>query len=116
MSKQSAREIAQQYGLTRVGPAVQVNVSLAAGTGTTTLVTTAAGELFYLESIELVPGAAGDFAVRSAATAIATVLDGNAGQEYVFVEKFGLALGDDCVLNRVDSIGMSGTLTYRLLS
>lgn len=114
--KPFAQEIATQVGLARIGPLVQADINLTAATGNSTLITCAAGERFVLEAIELIPAAAGTFALLSAATRIATVGSANAGQEYVFLEKFGAANGDELILNRTDSIAIAGSITYRILT
>lgn len=114
--KTFAQQIAQQLGFTRIGPAVQLPIALSAATGDTTLVAIAAGQRFIIEAIELVPGGAGGFTLRSAATGITGAIAGAAGSQYVFCDKFGAADGDDIVLNRTDSIAVAGSLTYRVLS
>lgn len=114
--KTFAQQIASQLGFTRIGPLVQLPIALTAATGNTTLVAIAAGERFVIEAIELVPGGAGGFTLRSGATGVTGAIAGAAGSQYVFCEKFGQADGDDIVINRTDSIALAGSITYRVLS
>lgn len=93
-------------------------ISLASGTGETSIVTTAAGEHFYAYEVLIVPDAPGAFALWSGAVASGTRLTGNidalAGAEYRFYGLKSVAVGDDLVLNRVDSIAVAGYVTSRL--
>lgn len=116
MSKQSALQFAQENSKAHIGPLLTADINLAAGTGNTNLIVCAAGERFYVEAITLQPEAAGTFALLSAAVRKATVRTANAGQLYVFCDIGASVDADELVLNRTDSIGMGGSISYRILT
>lgn len=89
-------------------------IQLAAGTGSTTLVTVAAGQTFAIDELVLVCDAAGTLEVRSGSTAIVPDWPAIAGAQYTFGGLVSQAAGDDIVLNRTDSLAVSGYLRYRV--
>lgn len=89
-------------------------IDLASGTGSTTLISTGAGERFYVDHIAIVPGAAGAFELLSGSTSLTGEINANAGQEYVFVDLRSAATGDDFVLSRIDAMEVGGHFRSRL--
>lgn len=92
----------------------QAGIDIASGTGSTTLITTAAGEHFWVDSITLIPSDTGEWELISNATIIAHVQVGVAGGQYTFMNLQSVAVGDNLTLNRVGTLAMGGQITYRI--
>ena len=89
-------------------------ISLTAATGTTTLVSGPAGQVFAVDEIVLITDAAGELAVQSGSTPIVPAWGAVAGAQYTFGGLASQAAGDDLVLNRTDSLAVSGYVRYRV--
>ena len=87
-------------------------IDLTAAIDSQTLVTTAAGEHFWAR-VHLVPAGTGEFELLSGSTIIDHVQVGVAGGDY-YREVQSLAVGDNLVLRRIESIAMGGSVEYRL--
>lgn len=118
MSKTLQQEWSAQLGRPgEFGSLIQIPISIAAGTGDTTLVAATVSRRIFIEKFELVPGASGRYALWSGAgdTRISGDNQANGGAQYVHTDLITHADNTALVLNRPDSIAISGTLTYRLV-
>lgn len=92
----------------------QAGIDLASGTGSTTLITTAAGEHFWCDEITLIPSDTGEFELLSGATVIWHVQVGAVGGQYSARDLRSVAVGDNLILNRVGTLAMGGSISYRV--
>lgn len=93
----------------------QAGIDLASGTGSTTLITTAAGEHFWVDAINLIPSDTGEVELLSGANVIWHVQVGAAGGSYSPPHVLhSVAVGDNLVLNRVGTMAMGGSISYRV--
>lgn len=93
----------------------KAGIDLASGTGNTTLITTAAGEHFWCDSLTLSPDAAGEIEVLSGSTVIWHIPDAAAGGQYTAPHVLeSIAVGDNLVVNRVDAMALGGAIAYRI--
>lgn len=89
-------------------------IDLASGTGSTTLITTAAGEHFWCDELNITAGAAGAFELLSGSTSLTGEINALAGAQYTFVGLRSRAVGEDLVLSRIDAMEVGGSYKYRL--
>lgn len=89
-------------------------IDLASGTGSTTLITTAAGEQFWCRELTITAGAAGAFEILSGSTSLTGEINALAGAQYTFFELNSRAAGDDLVLSRIDAMEVGGTYKYQV--
>lgn len=92
----------------------QAGIDIASGTGSTTLITTAATEHFWCDSITLIPSDTGEWELLSGSTVIAHVQVGVAGGQYTFFNLQSVAVGDNLILSRVGTLAMGGQYSYRV--
>ena len=92
----------------------QAGIDIASGTGSTTLITTAAGEHFWVDSITLIPSDTGEFELLSGSTVIWHVQVGVAGGQYSAQNLTSTGVGDNLTLNRVGTLAMGGQISYRI--
>jgi len=93
----------------------QAGIDIASGTGNTTLITTAAGEHFWVDGITLIPSDTGEFELLSGSTVIWHVQVGVAGGSYTCPRTLlSVAVGDNLILNRVGTMAMGGSIDYRV--
>lgn len=89
-------------------------IDLASGTGSTTLVTTGAGEMFWCDELTIIAGAAGAFELLSGSTSLTGDVNAVAGAQYTFFGLNGRAVGEDLILSRIDAMEVGGSYKYRV--
>lgn len=89
-------------------------IDLASGTGSTTLITTAAGEHFWCDELTITAGAAGAFEILSGSTSLTGEINAVAGAQYTFFELNSRVVGEDLILSRIDAMEVGGKYKYRL--
>lgn len=91
-------------------------ISISSGTGDTTLVAGSTDRTITVDSITVVPSAAGAFALWSGPSASGTRLTGDiaalAGISYTFFD-LKVASGLGLVINRVDAMAVAGAYSAR---
>lgn len=90
----------------------QATIDLASGTGSTTLITTAAGEVFFCPFLTITAGAAGAFEILSGSTSLTGEINALAGAQYTFENLDGRLAGEDLVLSRIDAMEVGGAYKY----
>lgn len=102
-----------------IGELVELPLNLSAASGETTLVAATAGRRIVVVSLDLTPAAALTFAIWSGTVAAGTRITGdivgNAGGQYVWLDKITHADNVILNINRGSAVAISGSLTYRLL-
>lgn len=88
-------------------------IDLAPGTGSTTIVTTTADEVFWCWDITIIPDTAGAFELLAGSRSMTGEVAAIAGGQYVFADLRGLS-GEDLILSRIGSMGVGGTYKARV--
>lgn len=89
-------------------------IDLASGTGTDAIVTTSAGEHFWVDSVTVIVDTPGEVALNSGATTIAGPWVAVAGTPYSFFDLRSAAAGDDFTIVRTDAMAVGGSYSVRV--
>lgn len=89
-------------------------IELASDTGTDAIITTAAGQHFWVDVITVITDAAGELSIASGSTAIAGPWVAVAGTPYSFFGLTSIVAGDDLNIVRTDAMAIGGSWTGRV--